>query len=704
MALNLDSIGKKIGPFTKAYTWKEPVLYALGVGAGFSDLAFCYEKDLKVLPSFGIVTLYDFMPELAAESNVNLAGILHGEQELIFYKPIPPEGSLITEGAITHYYDKGEKKGALMVAEFDTRDAVGQKLFTSIVTVFARLDGGFGGPEAPKKDVPMPDRPPDFEINETPSADQPLLYRLSGDIFALHVDGEFAKMAGFEKPIMHGLCTHGYACRDLIQQLVPGKPERVRRIACRFRSPLYPGTPLITQIWNTGEGQALWRVLNGQTKEIVIDNGIFEYGDIPAETAGKDQIRFDDRVAVVTGAGAGLGRAYALELAKRGAKVVVNDLGGSRDGSGSGSTRAADEVVAEIKALGGEAVADYNSVATPEGGEALIATAVASFGRVDILVNNAGILRDKTLVKMEPESWQVVLNVHLHGAYHVTRPAFIKMREQGYGRIILTTSSAGLFGNFGQTNYSSAKMGLLGLMNTLKLEGEKHNIKVNTVAPIAATRLTEDVMPPELFEKLKPEFVAPLVLYLCSEQCPVTGAVYNAGAGFYNRAAVVSGPGLVLEAPTPEAVAESWEKIRSLAGAKEYANLTVAMGDMITSAVSPESPASEGGAASAQTVQGVFDQMPQAFQADKATGVEVVFQYRISGPKGGDWTVAIKDGTCQVASGLADKATTTIKIGDEDFLALMGGKLKAMQAYSSGKLKIEGDLMKSQLIEKLFKF
>jgi acyl dehydratase len=452
MALNLNSVGKKLGPFTKVYTWKEPVLYALGVGAGFSDLTYCYEKDLKVLPSFGIVTLYDFMPEMGAASNVNLAGILHGEQDLIFYNPIPPEGTLITEGAISHYYDKGKDKGALMVAEFDTRHSNGQKLFTSIVTVFARLDGGFGGPEAPKKEVVFPKSPPDIEVDETPSADQPLLYRLSGDIFALHVDNDFAKMVGFEKPIMHGLCTHGYACRALIQSLVPGKPELVRRMACRFRSPLYPGTPLTTQIWKTGEGQALWRVLNGSTREIVIDNGIFEFGEIPAQSAQKEQIRFDDQVAIVTGAGAGLGRAYALELARRGAKVVVNDLGGARDGSGPGSTRAADEVVSEIKTLGGEAVADYNSVATPEGGEALVQKAIEAFGRLDILINNAGILRDKTLVKMEPESWQAVMDVHLNGAYHVTRPAFIKMRENGYGRIIMTTSAAGLFGNFGQSN------------------------------------------------------------------------------------------------------------------------------------------------------------------------------------------------------------------------------------------------------------
>ncbi|MBI5602667.1 MAG: SDR family NAD(P)-dependent oxidoreductase [Deltaproteobacteria bacterium] len=702
MALNLDGVGKKIGPFKKSYTWKEPVLYALGVGAGFSDLEFCYEKDLKVLPSFGIVTLYDFMPDLAAESNVNLAGVLHGEQELIFYNPIPTEGTLITEGSITHYYDKGKGKGALIVAEFDTHHSNGQKLFTSVVTVFARLDGGFGGPEAPKKETSIPDRAPDIEVSASPSDDQPLIYRLSGDIFALHVDTEFARMAGFEKPIMHGLCTHGYAGRALIQNLVPGQPEKVRRMVCRFRSPLYPGTPFKTQIWKEGEGKALWRVVNASTGETVIDNGFFEYGDIP-----KEEFRFDDRVAVVTGAGAGLGRVYALELAKRGAKVVVNDLGGPRDGTGEGSTRAADLVVEEIKALGGEAVANYDSVSHPEGGEAIIRTAVEAFGRVDILINNAGILRDKTLARMEPENWQGIMDVHLNGAYYVTRPAFLKMRENGYGRIIMTTSAAGLFGNFGQANYSAAKMGLVGFMNTLKLEGEKHNIKVNTVAPIAATRLTEDVLPPDLFEKLKPEFVAPLVLYLCSEQCPVNGAIYNAGAGFFNRAAIVSGPGTIIgqgqEIPTPEAVADHWNQVIALTGVKEYASATIALGDLLAG---PPAQADEPGTGTGPTlsVQGIFEQMPKAFQTDKAAGVSVIFQYRISGPKGGDWHTTIKDGTCQVSQGLHNSPTTTIKMGDDDFLALMEGKLKAMQAYTSGKLKIEGDLMKSQLIEKLFKF
>ncbi len=701
MALNLDGIGKKIGPFSKDYTWKDTVLYALGVGAGFSDLEYCYEKELKVLPSFGIVTLYDFMPELAALSNVNLAGVLHGEQELIFHHPIPPEGKLVTEGSITHFYDKGPGKGALILAEFDTRDAGGQKLFSSIVTVFARLDGGFGGEEAPQRTFSFPDRPPDYEISATPSVDQPLIYRLSGDIFALHVDAEFAKMAGFAQPIMHGLCTHGYACRALIQQLIPGAPEKARRMVNRFRSPLIPGNPIKTLIWKMNEGQAFWRVVQADTGEVIIDNGVFEYGEAPQEA-----IRFDGRVAVVTGAGAGLGRVYALELAKRGARVVVNDLGGARDGSGTGSANPADRVVEEIKALGGEAVASFDSVSTPEGGEAIVHRALEAFGRVDILINNAGILRDKTFLKMDPPDWEAVRSVHLDGAYYVTRPAFRQMKENKYGRIIMTTSAAGLYGNFGQTNYSAAKMGLVGLMNTLKLEGEKYDVKVNTVAPIAATRLTEDILPPDLFEKLKPEFVAPLVLYLCSEQCPVSGAVYNAGMGYFNRAAVVSGPGAMLSdgstVPTPETVAGRLADILRMEGAREFYNATEALGVMLTGP-EPQSKTAPAPPPEA-TVQSVFDRMPGSFQAEKAAGVEVVFQFRITGESGGDWSTAIKDGACTVTPGLHEKPTTTIKMSAEDFLNLMSGKLPAMQAYTSGKLKIEGDLMKSQLIEKLFKF
>ncbi len=702
MALNLDSIGKKIGPVSKEYTWKDVILYALGVGAGFSDLDYCYEKNLKVIPTFSIATIFDFLSHYAANANINLAGILHGEQDLIFHQPIPTEGTLTTEGKITQIYDKGEKKGALIVGESDTWHSNGKNLFTSIITLFSRFDGGFGGDDAPKEPFEYPDRQPDFEIEETPSLDQPLLYRLSGDVFALHVDQEFAKMAGFEKPIMHGLCTYGYSCRSLINSLTPGEPEKVRRLKCRFSRPLYPGDPIKIQIWKTDDNHAVWKTVNVKTGEDIITNGLFEFGEIP-----KKEIRFDGQVAVITGAGGGLGRVYALELAKRGAKVVVNDLGGARDGSGGGSATPAQKVVEEINAFGGEAVANYDNVATPEGGENIIKTAVDTFGKVDILINNAGILRDKSFVKMTSENWQAVLDVHLNGAYHVSRPAFKIMRENGFGRIVMTTSAAGLYGNFGQTNYSSAKMGLVGLMNTLKLEGKKYDIKVNTVAPIAASRLTEDIMPPELFEKMKPEFVSPLVLLLCSKECQENGNIYNAGMGFFNRVAVVTGPGTTVgdgeNAPDIETVVDNLDAISSLKNGKVYFELNEQVGDAMNAFNAPASSDKDSGRAKLASAAEIFAAMPDAFNPDAAKGVDVVFQYHISGPDGGDWSCTVKDGACTIHQGTHEKPTCTLKIGASDFVDMIGGALPAMQAYTSGKLRIEGDVMKSQLIEKLFK-
>ena len=427
-------------------------------------------------------------------------------------------------------------------------------------------------------------------------------------------------------------------------------------------------------------------------------------GEKPAAGAA-EEIRFDDRVAIVTGAGAGLGRVYALELAQRGAKVVVNDLGGAPDGTG-GNTSAADKVVEEIKALGGDAVGNYDSVGTAEGGQSIVDSAIQAFGKVDIVINNAGILRDKTLAKMEPENWDAIMDVHLKGAYNVSRPAFIKMRENGYGRIILTTSAAGLYGNFGQTNYSAAKMGLIGFMNTVKLEGDKHNIRVNTVAPVAATRLTEDILPPEMLEKLKPEFVAPLVLYLCAENCQESGMILNAGMGYFNRAAIVTGPGTAVgdgsRIPTLEEIHQNWDAINDLTGATEFPNVTASMAPILD-AFSPkkkETPDDSGGGL---TVKAVFEGMQDAFRADAAAGVDVVFQWDISGDQGGSWNVVVKDGACEVNEGSHSSPTTTLKMADEDFLKMISGELNAMSAYTGGKLKIGGDLMKSQLVEKLFK-
>jgi len=245
------------------------------------------------------------------------------------------------------------------------------------------------------------------------------------------------------------------------------------------------------------------------------------------------EIRFDGRVAVITGAGGGLGKTYALEMARRGASIVVNDLGGAADGTGGGSSMA-DETVKEITEAGGAAVANYDSVATPEGGKAIIQTALDNFGKVDILVNNAGILRDKSFLKLEPENLDAVIDVHLRGAFFVTQPAFASMKDNGYGRIVMASSGAGIFGNFGQANYGAAKMGLVGLMNVLAVEGAKNNIKVNTIAPIAKTRLTEQLLG-GMADALDPNFVTPLVTYLCSEKCELTHEIFDVGGGRYAR-------------------------------------------------------------------------------------------------------------------------------------------------------------------------
>ena len=276
------------------------------------------------------------------------------------------------------------------------------------------------------------------------------------------------------------------------------------------------------------------------------------------------EINYEGRVAVVTGAGGGLGRSHAMLLASRGAKVVVNDLGGSRDGTGRGSEMA-DQVVQEIVDAGGEAVANYDGVHTWEGGQAIVQTAIDTWGRCDVVVNNAGILRDVTFAKMEQEQMDLVIKVHLYGGFHVTKAAWPHMREQEYGRVVNTTSGSGLYGNFGQSNYSAAKLGLVGLTRTLALEGAKYNIHANVIAPVAASRMTEDVMPPQLLEVLQPENVSPLVAYLASEDCDESGRIFSVGGGYIARVAIVEGPGATFEEGfTPEDVADRWTQVSSV--------------------------------------------------------------------------------------------------------------------------------------------
>jgi putative sterol carrier protein len=271
---------------------------------------------------------------------------------------------------------------------------------------------------------------------------------------------------------------------------------------------------------------------------------------------------------------------------------------------------------------------------------------------------------------MEPENWQAVIDVHLSGAYNVSRPAFGVMKEKGYGRILMTTSAAGLYGNFGQTNYSAAKMGLVGL-------------------------------------KLEPKLVAPMALYLVSERCPVSGNIYNVGMGCFNRAAIVTGPGTVVgdgrQIPHPEQLLAQWENVATLKGAKEYWNATEQIGDVLQAFSKPPEKAG-GDMQGFETVNAIFDAMPAAFVAEAAGGVDVVFQFNITGGGGGDWYSVIKDGTCTVEAGSHEKPGCILKMTDADFLNMMNGVLPPMQAYTSGKLVISGDIMKSQLIEKLFKF
>ncbi|MDD3719431.1 MAG: SDR family oxidoreductase [Actinomycetota bacterium] len=296
------------------------------------------------------------------------------------------------------------------------------------------------------------------------------------------------------------------------------------------------------------------------------------------------EVKFDDRVAVVTGAGGGLGKAYAMLLASRGAKVVVNDLGGSFDGVGA-DTRAAQLVVDEIKAAGGEATPNYDSVSDWESAQAIIQTAIDAYGRIDILINNAGILRDKSLLKMTIEDYKLVMAVHMDGTFYCTKAALPHMREAAYGRIVSTASGTGVYGNFGQANYGAAKMGIVGFTNCVKQEGAKYNILANVIVPQAGTRMTATVLPPNIIDKLKPEYVAPMVCWLASDHCDVSGMYFMAGAGYFSRSAIVEGPGVFLDPDkeiTIEDVEANIEKIKSLEGGRGYGSVTEQTGYVLS--------------------------------------------------------------------------------------------------------------------------
>jgi NAD(P)-dependent dehydrogenase (short-subunit alcohol dehydrogenase family) len=280
-------------------------------------------------------------------------------------------------------------------------------------------------------------------------------------------------------------------------------------------------------------------------------------------------IRYDNKVVIVTGAGGGLGRCHAIEFAKRGAKVVVNDLGGAVDGTG-GNSAAAEAVVKEITDAGGQAIANGASVTDDAGVQHLIQTTMDKWGRIDVIIANAGILRDKSFSKMELKDFDAVMQVHVMGTVKPVKAAWEIMKKQQYGRIVVTTSSTGLYGNFGQTNYGTAKLGLVGFMNTLKLEGAKDNVKVNAICPVAGTRMTENLMPPEMVAALKPEYVTPAVVFLASDDAP-TGVVISAAAGAFSSAQIVESSGVNLgHNATADDVAANWSKISDFTGAKHF--------------------------------------------------------------------------------------------------------------------------------------
>jgi len=425
-----------------------------------------------------------------------------------------------------------------------------------------------------------------------------------------------------------------------------------------------------------------------------------------------NKLSFDGRVAIVTGAGAGLGRSYALLLASRGAKVVVNDLGGSVQGSGS-STRAADNVVEEIRKAGGTAVANYESV---EFGDKIVKTAIDIFGKVDIVINNAGILRDVSFVKMKDADFDLVHKVHVRGAYTLTKAAWPYMREQKYGRVLFITSAAGLYGNFGQANYSAAKMGVVGLANTLSIEGKKDNIFVNTIAPLAASRMTETVLPPQLLEALKPDYVAPVVAYLVHEGCQETGGVFELGAGFLAKVRLqrTRGAFFPLDQPfTPEAVRDRFsEAVDFSEGATNPSSINEASSPIFQRVLKPPTKSGSSTPATPQKTLGpvgqIFSELQKRIKENPSLVKQIggAFIFVISGPEEGTWVANLQEGGGSVSKGKPDKnppGSCQITVAGDDFVQLMTGKLDPMSAFTQGKVKVEGNIglaMKLQTLTK----
>lgn len=429
-----------------------------------------------------------------------------------------------------------------------------------------------------------------------------------------------------------------------------------------------------------------------------------------------DNLRFDGQVAIVTGAGGGLGRAYALLLASRGAKVVVNDLGGSVDGKGA-DARAADKVVQEIRAAGGTAEPNYDSV---ENGDKIVQTAVDKFGRVDIVVNNAGILRDRSFLKMTDQDWDLIYKVHLLGTYKVTKAAWPIMRQQKYGRIINVSSASGLYGNEGQGNYAAMKMGVVGLSTTLAKEGARHNVKVNVIAPIAGSRMTASIMPPDLVEALKPDYVAPVVAYLAHESVPDSGAVFELGAGWVSRLRWQRSQGsfFQLASFTPEAVADKFDEISDFDDrpVSYPTSNNDAFGEIMSNLENQKTPpagaaAAGGGGAAAAPAPGshlksapLFELMEKALKAEGAAlSKKINGSYRFN-VDDGTWVLDLKGVNPTLRAGDKDSPVDcTVTVSDNDFVLIVTGKLNSQQAFMKGRLKIKGNMGLAMKLEPIMK-
>eukprot|EP01133_Synstelium_polycarpum_P012503 gene12503-14676_t len=420
------------------------------------------------------------------------------------------------------------------------------------------------------------------------------------------------------------------------------------------------------------------------------------------------ELSFKDRVVIVTGAGGGLGRVYALEFAKRGAKVVVNDLGTSGSGEGA-NAKAADVVVEEIKKAGGQAVANYDSV---EDGEKIAQTALNAYGRIDVLINNAGILRDMSFGKMSDNDWDLVYRVHCKGAFKLSRAVWNHMRDNKFGRIIMTSSAAGLYGNFGQANYSAMKLALVGLSNTLAHEGKGRNIHVNAIAPVAASRMTENIMPPEILALMKPEYIVPLVLYLCHESTTETGSIFEVGAGWVSKVRLQRGAGVFIPDITPEKIKSSWDGIDNFDAPQYPGSASDSVSGLLSAVNNKPSgpalvrppPAAAAPAAAAASVaapgynsSSIFETIQKTIASNGADLVKKINgSYHIvvnnNAKQSQTWTINLKDANGSIALGAVGKPNVTITVGDDDFVQIMTGKLNAQSAFMKGKLKIAGNM------------